>query len=107
LTSGLDLQETALNKVLRIDDPVWGQEPSTAWGVLHVGIDGGAVSRPVPAVAGDYRHYYAGVRDALLGKAPSPVSGVDGWRVARLLEFAAESSQKRCEVVCDWSQEPN
>ncbi len=107
LKSGLDLQEAALTKVLRIDDPKWGQEPSTSWGVLHVGIDGGSVSRPVPAVAGDYRHYYAGIRDALLGRAPAPVSGVDGWRVARLLEFAAESSQKRCEVVCDWSQEPN
>jgi len=111
LKSGLDLQEAALSKVLRIDEkiggPAWGQESPTSWGVLHVGIDGGSVSRPVPALVGDYRHYYAGIRDALLGKAPPPVSAVDGWRVARLLEFATESSEKRCEIVCDWSQEPN
>jgi len=31
---------------------------------------------------------------------------VDGWRVARLLEWAAESSEKRRDIVCDWSQEP-
>jgi predicted dehydrogenase len=107
LKLGLDLQEAALNKVLRIDDPAWGQEPSASWGMLHVGIDGGSVSRPVPALAGDYRRYYAGIRDALLGKAPAPVTGVDGWRVARLLEFAVESSKKRCEITCDWSGEPN
>jgi len=46
-----------------------------------------------------------GRRDAILGKA-SPVAAVDAWRVARLLEYAAESSEKRCEIVCDWSDEP-
>ena len=44
--------------------------------------------------------------DALLGQAPAPVTGLDGWRVARLLEWAAESSEKRCEIACDWSGEP-
>ena len=84
--SGVDPQEAALNKVTRIDDPAWGQEPSAAWGILHVDIDGGSVSRPVPSLTGDYRLYYAGIRDALLGKAAAPVSGIDGWRAARLLE---------------------
>jgi hypothetical protein len=73
---------------------------------LYVDIDGGSVSRPVPAVTGDYRLYYAGIRDALLGKSSAPVTGVDGWRVARLLEWAVESSEKRREIVCDWSEEP-
>ena len=104
--NGVDPQEAALNKVTHIDDPAWGQEPAANWGVLHVGIEGGSVTRPVPALPGDYRLYYAGIRDALLGKAPAPVTGVDGWRVARLLEWAAESSEKRREIVCDWSEEP-
>jgi predicted dehydrogenase len=105
--SGVDPQEAALNKITRIDDPAWGQEPAANWGVLHVGIEGGSVSRPVPALAGDYRLYYAAIRDAILGKAPAPVTGVDGWRVVRLLEWAAESSEQRREVVCDWGGEPN
>jgi predicted dehydrogenase len=104
--SGVDPQEAALNKITRIDDLAWGQEPAANWGVLHVGIEGGSVSRPVPALTGDYRLYYAGIRDALLGKAPAPVTGIDGWRVARVLEWAMESSEKRCEVACDWSDEP-
>jgi hypothetical protein len=42
----------------------------------------------------------------LLGKGPAPVIALDAWRVVRLLEWAAESSEKRREVVCDWSEEP-
>jgi predicted dehydrogenase len=103
---GLDLQEAALNKVARIADPKWGYEPPANWGTLSVDVDGGMVTRPVEPVPGDYRLYYAGVRDALLGKAPAPVSGLDAWRVARLLEWAVESSDKRCEIECDWSLEP-
>ena len=66
----------------------------------------GVVTRPVEPVPGDYRLFYAGVRDALLGKAPAPVSGLDAWRVARLLEWAVESSDKRKEIACDWTMEP-
>jgi scyllo-inositol 2-dehydrogenase (NADP+) len=106
LKSGVDPQEAALNKITRISDPNWGQEPAPNWGLLHVDIDGGSVSRPVQAVAGDYRIFYAGIRDALLGKAPAPVDAIDGWRVARLLEWAQQSSDERCEIACDWSGEP-
>ena len=106
LKSGVDPQEAALNKVTRIDDSKWGQEAAANWGVLHVGIDGGSVSRPVPALDGDYRLYYAGIRDALLGKSAPPVTGIDGWRVARLLEWAQQSSDERREITCDWSGEP-
>jgi predicted dehydrogenase len=107
---GVDPQEAALNKITHVDtrtgDPAWGQEPAANWGVLHVGIEGGSVTKPVPALTGDYRLYYAGIRDALLGKVPAPVTGIDGWRVARVLEWAAESSEKRREIECDWSDEP-
>src|SRR5580692_5166001 len=106
IKKGVAPQEAALPKITRITDAARGQDPPSAWGLLYVDIDGGSVSRTVPAVTGDYRLYYAGIRDALLGKAPAPVTGVDGWRVARLLEWAVESSEKRCEIVCEWSQEP-
>jgi predicted dehydrogenase len=103
---GLDLQEAALNKVTRIADSKWGHEPPANWGTLSVDVDGGMVTRPVEPVPGDYRIFYAGVRDALVGKAAAPVSGVDAWRVARLLEWAVESSDKRREIECDWGLEP-
>jgi predicted dehydrogenase len=103
---GVDPQEAALSKIARIGDGPWGQEPPAAWGTLAVDVDGGMVTRPIEPVAGDYRLYYAAVRDALLGKGDAPVSALAAWRVARLLEWAEESSEKRREVVCDWSEEP-
>lgn len=103
---GVDPQEAALNKITRIADPAWGQEPAANWGTLNVDLDGGMVTRPVTPIPGDSRLYYAGVRDALLGKSPAPVTAVAAWRAARLLEWAVVSSEQRREVVCDWSQEP-
>jgi predicted dehydrogenase len=106
IKSGLDPQEAALNKITRIADPAWGQEPPAEWGTLHVDVDGDLVTHPVAPIPGDYRLYYAGIRDALRGKALAPVTALDAWRVARLLEWAAQSSQERREIACDWGEEP-
>lgn len=99
---GLDPQEAALNQITRIEDPDWGREPVVEWGSLHADIQGGTVTRPVEPEVGDYRHYYEGVRDAVLGKGPVPVKAIDAWRVARLLEYAMESAEKRQEIACNW-----
>ena len=103
---GLDPQEAALNKITRITDTAWGQEPSANWGTLNVDVEGGMVTRPITPIAGDYRLYYADVRDALLGKSAPPLSAIDAWRVARLLEWAVQSSKERREISCDWGKEP-
>jgi predicted dehydrogenase len=104
---GVDPQEAALSRVTRVGDGPWGQEPTADWGTLCVDVDGGQVTRPIESIPGDYRLYYAIVRDALLGKGPVPVSALAAWRVARLLEWAAESAEQRREVVCNWSEEPS
>jgi scyllo-inositol 2-dehydrogenase (NADP+) len=104
---GVDPQEAALNKITRVPGGSWGHEPQSDWGMLYVDVEGGMVSRPVTTVAGDYRSFYTAVRDAVSGEGPVPVAAVDAWRVARILEWARESSQKRCEVPCDWTGEPS
>lgn len=103
---GVDPQEAALNLVTRIEDGFWGREPQAQWGTLHLDDNGSTVTQPVEPLVGDYRLYYAGVRDALLGKGPIPVAPIDAWRVARLLELAMEASEQRREIPCDWSDEP-
>jgi len=47
---------------------------------------------------GDYRGFYANVRDAVLGKSPLAVTAEDGYRVTKLLEMARESSTKGCTL---------
>ena len=90
-----DAQEAELSKITRIESPNWGQEPAADWGTLKVDVDGGMVTRPVTPIPGDYRLYYAGVRDALLGKGPVPVTALDAWRGSRILEWARLSSKRR------------
>jgi predicted dehydrogenase len=101
-----DTQEAELNKITRINSPAWGYEPAANWGTLVEDVDGAMVTRPVESIPGDYRLFYAGMRDAMLGKTPVPVPAVAAWRAVRLLEWARESSALRREIVCDWSEEP-
>jgi len=104
---GVDPQEAALNKIVRIESTAWGKEPPDHWGTLCVDTDGSMVTQPVEPIHGDYRLFYAGVRDALLGNGSNPpVAAVDAWRTARILEWALESSKAHRDIECDWSAEP-
>lgn len=108
---GLDPQEEALGKIARIDSADWGIEPESAQGTLSVDTEGRLVESRMESVRGDYRKFYVGVRDAVLGNGPAPVpapvQSLDAWRTARLLEWARESAQKHADVDCDWSFEPS
>jgi len=104
---GLDGQEAALKRIARIEDPAWGQEPVANWGELKTDTGTEILERSVEPLPGDYRRFYLGVRDALEGNGAAPVRASAAWRVARLLEWAAESSSERREISCDWSLEPS
>jgi predicted dehydrogenase len=56
------------------------------------------VQRQVKTEPGDYRGFYANVRDAILGAAALAVTPTDGYRVIRLLELARESSAAACTL---------
>jgi predicted dehydrogenase len=100
---GLDPQEAALNKITRITSPDWGREDAAQWGTLQTMEDGGLVTRTVETLAGDYRRFYEGARDAVLGRAEAPVGAFEAWRNARVLEWAHISSDERREIACDWN----
>ena len=68
--------------------------------------EGNVVSKPVPTQAGDYRGYYANIRDAILGTKPLAVTPEQATRVIRMLELAQESSDKRAAVLCDLGDLP-
>jgi predicted dehydrogenase len=96
---GLDPQEPALAagaRVPRMGEGDWLAEDEAHWGTLTVAPvpadPGTLVTTPVKTEFGDYRGYYANVRDAINGVAPLAVSPEDGYRVIRLLELARESS---------------
>jgi predicted dehydrogenase len=57
---------------------------------------GNLVRTKVKTELGDYRGYYANVRDAINGVAKLAVTAEDGYQTVRLLEMARESwAQKK------------
>jgi predicted dehydrogenase len=77
----------------------WLPEPESAWGTVTLPLNLQQPTEftrtPYPTIPGDYRQFYANVRDAILGKAPLAVSAEDGYRTLRLLDLARESHQHR------------
>jgi scyllo-inositol 2-dehydrogenase (NADP+) len=109
--TGLDPQERALLDGAmppQIGSPEpWLPEPESAWGMLTLATrrtEPVEYSRqPCPTVTGDYRRFYASVRDAILGTAPLAIPAEDGFRTIRLLELALQSSNEKRTVAIDFS----
>jgi scyllo-inositol 2-dehydrogenase (NADP+) len=99
---GLDPQEAALLGGARPEElgsaTAWLPEAEAAWGTVAIAPDPGEpgkmVRGKVQSEVGDYRQFYANVRDAILGAAPLMVSAEDGYRTIRLLELALEASDR-------------
>lgn len=87
---GLDTQEDALKRGQRPDGPDWGRDPRD--GALTRPAPEGMQTEAVATVPGDYRVYYAGLRDAILAGAPNPVPAQEAIAVMALLELACDSA---------------
>jgi scyllo-inositol 2-dehydrogenase (NADP+) len=103
---GMDPQEDRMRAGDFFQSTPWGEDPEELWGVLTEDVDGRPVSNHIPTEPGDYRGYYANIRDALLGVAPLEVKPTEAWRTMRILEAALRSSKEARVVNCDWSDEP-
>jgi scyllo-inositol 2-dehydrogenase (NADP+) len=107
---GLDPQEAALlggARPEKIGSPqAWLPEAESAWGTLTLATQATEPVKlersKVPSEVGDYRKFYANVRDAIRGEAPLIVSAEDGYRTIRLLELALHSSDKRRTLPVDF-----
>ena len=94
---GLDSQEDALKAGRTPGDAMWGhdQRPGTL-----TTVDGERTStRIVAGDVGDYRLYYAGVRDAIRGSAPNPVPAGEALAVMKMIASGIASSDTHREVL--------
>jgi predicted dehydrogenase len=107
---GVDPQEPTLVAGAKVpaqgSQEVWLKEDSSRWGTLTVAPDPAdpamLVVSKVETEMGDYRGYYASVRDAVLGIAPPTITAEDGFRVIRLLELARQSSAEGRTIKVDF-----
>jgi predicted dehydrogenase len=84
---GLDVQEAALRAGSRPDEPGWGEEPESTWGVLGAGEEW----QPVRTEPGAYQDFYAGVERALREGGPPPVDPGDAVAALEVIEAALSS----------------
>ena len=87
---GLDTQEDALKRGEAPGGPGWGSDPRD--GALTTWRNGAPHVRAVATACGDYRAYYAALRDAVLGRGPNPVPAAEAVAVMAVLELASESA---------------
>jgi predicted dehydrogenase len=102
---GLDPQEPALVAGARVPrlpengkpDDEWLHEDPNLWGMLTLAPNPAEprtlITHEVQTEPGDYRGFYANVRDAIRGTAPLAVTPEAAYRTIRLLELARESSE--------------
>lgn len=90
---GQDTQEAALRQGLLPGVAGWGHD--SLEGQLYLPEQ---APEPIPTQPGDYRHFYAAVRDAILHKGPNPVAPEQAVQLMELLEAAIQSAAERREV---------
>lgn len=99
MKDGLDAQEDALKAGRTPGDEGWGIDPRP--GTLTTMHGDVATTHVVHGPPGDYRRYYAAVRDAIHGTGPNPVTAAYAVTVMTLLERAIDSNATRREVPVD------
>lgn len=106
---GLDPQEPTLlggATVPRLGEGDWLQETEDRWGTLTVAPNPAEPTlltrTQVKTVTGDYRIFYANVRDAIHGTADLVVKPEDGYRVIKLLEMARVSSKEQRTIPVEF-----
>jgi len=92
---GIDPQEEALKRGEVPGDDTWGREEREKWGTPYTQ----AGAEPVPTIPGDYRLFYANVRDGILDKAAVDVTHKQMLNLMNVLELARESSDRRCTLA--------
>ncbi len=91
LKAGADRQESQLLAGMTPGAPGWGEDPDEL-----IVFEGEKAAQCIGAPAGDYRRYYAGMRDAITGRSGNPVSPIQALAVMAVLEAAITSSREGC-----------
>jgi predicted dehydrogenase len=95
VVDGLDGQEAALREGRTPADADWGITPPEAYGRLGAG----GATEPYPTLPGAYQEYYAGIAEALRGRAPVPVEPRDAVATLTVIEAARRSATEHRTVT--------
>lgn len=89
---GMDPQEEHLRRGEQPHGDDWGMEAESQWGTLSLA--DGSPPQKIPTERGDYRQFYAGMRDAILEGAELPIPTKQSLATMRVLSLAQQSSRE-------------
>jgi predicted dehydrogenase len=95
-----DRQEHQLLAGTHPGAPGWGEDPDPL-----LTYDATGNEHRLPAIAGDQRAYYAGIADALAGKAANPVPPIQALAVMAVVVAAVDSAQTGTSVTLSLTAE--
>lgn len=100
LKAGADRQESQLLAGMTPGAPGWGEDPDEL-----IVFEGEQAAQHLGVPAGDYRRYYAGVRDAITASAPNPVPPIQALAVVAVLAAAIDSNREGCAAALPMSSD--
>ena len=95
---GLDVQEALLDAGAIPQGDDWGREPENIWGTINTEYKGVKIQGKIESEHGDYRDYFANLRDAIWGKAEIEVKPEEARNVIRIIELAYQSNAEKRTV---------
>ncbi|MGH6893688.1 MAG: Gfo/Idh/MocA family oxidoreductase [Dongiaceae bacterium] len=98
--TGIDVQEDKLRAGASPRAPGFGAEPEVNWPMVTTIEHGKPTARRVATEPGRYLSFYEGLRKAIEGGGPVPVTAEEGRRVMLLIELALEANRTHGRVAC-------
>lgn len=92
---GIDPQEEALKKGLLPGSANWGEEPETAWGLLHTEKAGEVVREKLKTIAGNYSLFYQNLYDVLAKGAELLIKPEESRDCQLVLEACLRSDKEK------------
>lgn len=96
---GDDPQDMDARNGMTPDDPRWGLEPESQYGLLHTERNGEIIRKTIPSEKGDFGIYYNNLYETLVHGAPLIEKPEHGYNVVKLIELAQQSNAEKRTVV--------
>jgi len=96
---GIDPQEEALIKGHYPDEPDWGREPESNWGILNTTIKGMHFRGPLETIPGRYQEFYSLLYDTIVNGKALAVKPEESLNGIKIIKAAYDSDERRLAIL--------
>ena len=92
---GIDPQEEQLKAGRLPDEPAWGTEPESSWGIMNTEWNGLNYKGTIETVPGNYKAYYENIYVAIANGGELAVKPEESRDVIQILDYCLQSHEKK------------